>query len=155
MRDKLAWIADLRRQHRPETVLTLLQLQALGPGLYTRDELQERLGLSDRAVIQSFARLQAHGLIRYEGWQTKGRLIWWIADWNAAPPDPATQFPRWVLRANAAHRVEVLFGKEKEAAKRFGVDHGSFRNFLGRRTSHNRLLGQWQVQLDPAQFVTR
>jgi hypothetical protein len=154
MSSRLAWIADLRRQHRPETVLTLLQLQALGPGLYTGEDLQGWLGLSDRAIIQSFSRLQVLGLVQYEGWKKKGRLIWWIADWDDRSPNPATQFPRWVLRANAARRVEVLLGKEQEAAKRFGVDKRSLQNFLGRRTSHHRLLGEWQVQLDPVQFVT-
>lgn len=155
MREKLAWIADLRRRHRPETVLTLLQLQALGLGLYTSEELGELTGMSESALVTSFARLQCLGLIRYEGWPKKGRLVWWIADWDAPPPDPATQFPRWVLRANAVRQIEVPLGKEPEAAKQLGVDLKTFRNFLGRRTGCYRLLGQWQIQFDPEQFITQ
>jgi hypothetical protein len=152
---RLAWIADLRQRHRPETVLTLLQLQALGPGLYTSKELLELLGMSESSIQQSFARLQCTGLLRYEGWPKKGRLIWWVADWDNMQPDPATQFPRWVLRANAVRQVEVLLGKEREAADRLRVNWKSLSNFLSRRTGCYRLLGEWSIELDPVQFVTR
>lgn len=155
MREKLAWIADLRRQYRPEIVLTLLQLQGLGPGLYTAEKLGELMGMSESVLVASFARLQCLGLIRYQAWPKKGRLIWWIADWDAAPPNPATQYPRWILRANAVRRAEVLLGKEQEAARQLGVDEKSLRNFLGRRTGRYRLLSQWQIELDPEQFVTQ
>jgi hypothetical protein len=155
MDQRLAWIADLRQRHRPETVLTLLQLQALGPGLYTSKELLELLGISESSIQQSFARLQCTGLLRYEGWPKKGRLIWWVADWDNMQPDPATQFPRWVLRANAVRQVEVLLGKEREAADRLRVNWKSLSNFLSRRTGCYRLLGEWSIELDPVQFVTR
>lgn len=153
MVERLAWIADLRHRCRPETVLTLLQLQALGPGLYTAAELTELVGVSESSLVQSFARLQSLGLLRYEGWPKKGRLIWWIADWDNQRPDPPSQFPRWVLRANAVREVEVLLGKEREAAARLCVNWKSLSNFLSRRTGCYRLLGEWEIKLDPVQFV--
>jgi hypothetical protein len=155
MDQRLAWIADLRRQHRPETVLTLLQLQALGPGLYTSEELTRLLGITASVIQASLARLQCTGLLRYQGWPKKGRLIWWVADWNNLQPDPATQFPRWVLRANAVRQVEVLLGKESEAAERLGIDGNSLRNFLSRRSGCYRLLSEWSIEIDPVQFVTQ
>lgn len=149
-----AWIADLRRRHRSETVLTLLQLQELGPGLYAPDDLVEGLGIQPSSANQILARLKCAGLLRYEGWRKRGRLIWWIADCDNTTPDPA-RFPRWVLRVNAVREVEVLFGRQREAADRLGVHWKTFSNFLSGSYGDHRLLGDWYVAKDPVQFITQ
>jgi hypothetical protein len=150
---RTAWLASLRRQHRPETLLTLLQLQALGPGLYTTQDLVERLGVQSSSTNLSLARLKCAGLLRYEGWCKKGRLIWWIADWDDTRPRPE-RYPRWILRANAAKEAEVLFGREREAANRLGVHRKTLSNFLSRRYGDCRLLGEWEIKKDPVSFIT-
>jgi hypothetical protein len=152
--DRAAWLAELRRTHRPETILTLLQLQALGPGLYTTQDLVELLGVQSSSTSLSLARLKCSGLVQYEGWCKKGRLIWWIADWDGIRP-AADRFPRWVLRANAASEVEILFGREKEAAKGLNVHWKTMSNFLSRRYSSHRLLGRWEIKHDPVSYIKR
>lgn len=146
------WLADLRAKHRPETVLTLLQLQALRPGLYTTQDLVELLGVQSSSTSLSLARLKCSGLVQYEGWFKKGRLIWWIADWDDTRP-AADRFPRWVLRANSAREVEILFGREKEAAKGLNVHWKTMSNFLSRRYSSHRLLGRWEIKHDPVSYI--
>lgn len=154
MPTRTAWIADLRRRHRSETILTLLQLQELGPGLYTTEDLVERLGVQSSSTNLALARLKCAGLLRYEGWCKKGRLIWWIADFGDTKPDPA-RFPRWILRVNAVREVEVLFGRQREAADRLGVHWKTFSNFLSGRYGDCRLLGEWYIAQDPVQFITQ
>lgn len=149
------WLADLRRAHRPETILTLLQLQALGPGLYTIDQLSELLGVGSSSLANGLSRLRCAGLLGYVGWFKKGTLIWWIAAHDDQKPDTARQYPRWILRANAACEIEILFGKQQEAAKRLCVDEKTLRNFLCHRYESDRLLRKWSIWQDPVQFVTR
>jgi hypothetical protein len=153
--ERAAWLADLRRSHRSETVLTLLQLQELGPGLYTTQDLVEHLGVQSSSTNLSLARLKDAGLLRYEGWCKKGRLIWWIADCDAPAPDPATRYPRWVLRANAAKEAEVLLGEEREAARKLCVHPKTLSNFLSGRYGDCRLLGEWMIKTNPIEFVNR
>lgn len=147
------WLADLRRIHRPETVLTLLQLQALGPGLYTTQDLVELLGVQSSSTNLSLARLKCAGLLRYEGWCKKGRLIWWIADWGDTTAQ-AELYPRWVLRANVAKEFEIPFGREREAADSLGVHWKTLSNFLCRRYGDSRLLREWEIKHDPISFIT-
>ena len=154
MSDRTAWIADLRRAHRPETVLTLLQLQAIGPGLYNTNQLIELLGIGSSSTNLALARLKCAGLLRYEGWPKKGRLIWWIADFDDSTPQ-LERYPRWVLRANAAKEAEVLLGREREAAKKLNVHWKTLSNFLSGRYGECRLLGEWEIKHTPVQFVTR
>lgn len=149
------WIADLRRRHRPETVLTLLQLQVLGPGLYTTEELVDLLGVQSSSTSLSLARLKGAKLIEYVGWPKKGRLIWYVADWDNQTVDRWSHYPRWVLKANAAKEAEVLLGREREAADRLGVNHKTLSNFLSGRYGQCRLLGEWEIKLNPIQFVAQ
>ncbi len=151
--ERAAWLASLRRVHRPETVLTLIQLQELGPGLYTTQDLMELLGVQSSSINLSLARLECAGLLRYEGWPKKGRLVWWIADWNDLKPRTKL-YPRWVLRANAAKEIEVLFGREREAADKLGVHWKTLSNFLSRRYGDSRLLGEWEIRRDPIHYIT-
>lgn len=153
--ERAAWLADLRRSHRSETILTLLQLQELGPGLYTTSDLVGLLGVQSSSTNLSLARLKSAGLLQYEGWGKKGRLIWWIADHDNTKPDPATQYPRWVLRANAAKEAEVVLGREREAAQKLCVHPRTLSNFLGGRYGDNRLLGEWSIKTNPIEFVTQ
>jgi hypothetical protein len=152
---RTAWLASLRRSHRPETLLTLLQLQALGPGLYTTADLVEHLGIQSSSVNLTVARLKCAGLLRFEPWYKKGRLIWWVADFDDTTPDPAAGFPRWVLRANAAKEVEVMLGKEREAAEHLHVHCKTLSNFLSGRYGEFRLLGEWRIKMNPIDFVTQ
>lgn len=147
------WLADLRNTHRSETLLTLLQLQALGPGLYTTKELMVALGTGSSSTGLALARLKGAGLLRYEGWFKKGRLIWWIADFDDSTPRPEL-FPRWVLRANAAKEFEIPFGREREAAESLGVHWKTLSNFLSRRYGDSRLLATWEIKHDPISFIT-
>ena len=153
--NRAAWLADLRRRHRPETVLTLLQLQVLGPGLYTTEELVELLGVQGSSTSLSLARLKCAGLIQYVGWPKKGRLIWWIADWDNLTADRLLHYPRWVLKANAAKEAEVWLGHEREAAKGLNVNWKTLSNFLSGRYGYYRLLGEWDIKLNPIQFVAQ
>ena len=153
--ERAAWLADLRRSHRSETILTLLQLQELGPGLYTTQDLMELLGVQSSSTGLALARLKCAGLLQYEGWCKKGRLIWWIADWDDTKPSPAKQYPRWVLRANAAKEAEVMLGKEREAAQKLRVHPKTLSNFLSGRYGDCRLLGEWKIKTTPVDFVTR
>ena len=140
--------------HRSETILSLLQLQGLGPGLYTNDELGELLGLRSNVANVTMLRLRQAGLVRYEGWPKKGRLLWWIADWDQQEPHPDL-FPRWVLRANAAKEAEILFGQQRQAAHRLNVNVKTLSNFLCHRYCGSRLLGEWEIKHDPIDYVKR
>lgn len=147
------WIADLRRRHRPETVLTLLQLQVLGPGLYRSTDLARCLGIEPRTVFSIMERLKNVGLVEFESWGKRGRLIWWVATSRCQRPDREALFPRWILRSNAARRFEVLLGTEKETAAKLGMSWRSLSNFLNESRSSYRLLSQWSIELNPIQFV--
>lgn len=151
--ERTAWLAELRRNHRPETILTLCQLQELGPGLFTTQDLVERLGVQSSSTNLALGRLKRAGLVRYEGWPKKGRLIWWIASHDDREPDPVL-YPRWVLRANAAKSVEVLFGREREAAQALSVHWKTMSNFLSGRYGKCRLLGEWEIRQDPIDYIT-
>ncbi len=153
--ERTAWLASLRRSHRPETILTLLQLQELGPGLYSTRTLNEPLGVQTNSTNVALGRLKRAGLLCYEAWGNKGRLIWWVADWNDRVPDREKQHPRWVLRASGGREAEVLLGSQREVAQRLNIDHKTLTNFLGRRYDNNRLLGKWSIKTDPIEFVTQ
>lgn len=147
------WIADLRRQHRPETVLGLLQLQVLGPGLYPAPELARCLGIEARTIDSMMKRLKSAALVEYESWGKRGRLVWWIASHSDLAPDRAMLFPRWILQANAVRKLEVLFGTEKEMAEKLGVSWRTLSNFLNESRSGYRLLGQWSIKVNPTHFI--
>lgn len=155
MKSRSEWIADLRHQHRPETVLGLLQFQLLGPGLYPAPELARLLGIESRTVNAMMVRLKETGLVEYENWGKRGRLVWWIARHDDLTPDREMLFPRWILQANAVREFQVLFGTEKETAERLGVHWRTLSNFLNESRSSYRLLGEWSIRLNPIHFVQR
>ena len=111
------------------------------------------LGIGSSSTNLALARLKCAGLLRYEGWCKKGRLIWWIADWDDQVPQPE-RYPRWVLRVNAAKEFEIPFGREREAASTLGVHWKTLSNFLSRRYCGSRLLGEWEIKHDPVSFIT-
>lgn len=126
-----AFLASLRRRHRAELVLVLVQLEQVVPGWWlTLAELAEQLG-TDRATLnRSVRKLEDLGLLRRVSLSNGGTWIWWAAKDEGDEPRPEDE-PAWVVKeisCRTHHRVTI--GDRWEWARRRGIPKQTMRNFL-------------------------
>jgi hypothetical protein len=142
---KPTFLAALRRRHRAEMVLVMVQLEQLAPGWWeSLTELAELMG-TDRATLnRSLCHLERHDLIRRVS--VAGRYsstwVWWVKRSESDRPS-ATDEPAWLLRDvlnnRALHRVPV---RDRYAwAARHGIPRTTMTSFLAGKQRVMR--GQW------------
>jgi hypothetical protein len=145
------FLAALRRRHRAEMVLVLVQLEQLAPGWWeSLIELAELLG-TDRATLnRSLVHLERHDLIRRVSVTGlgPGTWIWWVKR-HADDQPPSTGEPAWLLRdlihGRALHRVTL---SDRYAwADRHKIPRNTMRSFLA---GNQRVMrGRWELAGHP------
>lgn len=143
------FLASLRRRHRAELVLVMVQLEQLAPGWWlTLHDLAEQLG-TDRATLnRSVRKLEDLGLLRRVSLGNRGGTwVWWVQ--RAADDAPrADDAPGWVVRDVTSGRTERIAIDERwEWARRRGIPRQTMRDFLsGWRL---RMRERWELVSSP------
>lgn len=143
------FLASLRRRHRAELVLVMVQLEQLAPGWWlTLHDLAEQLG-TDRATLnRSIRKLENLGLLRRASISNSGGTwIWWVQRHEADAPRPEDE-PAWVVRDLSRHRsARIPLSGRWEWARRQGIPRGTMRSFLagGQRVLRDR----WELVATP------
>lgn len=145
-----AFLASLRRRHRAELVLVLVQLEQIVPGWWPDlHELAVQLG-TDRATLnRSIRKLEVIGLIRRASFSNKGGTwIWWAARSADDVPRPGDE-PAWVardLKRDWARERITVSGRWAWAAKH-GIPRGTMTSWL---CGYQRVLrGRWELVGSP------
>ena len=143
------FLAALRRRHRAELVLVLVQLEQVCPGWWeSLTDLAEQLG-TDRATLnRSLRHLEDRELIRRCSISNRsGTWIWWVKRHEGDAPRPEDE-PAWVLRmVTSNHTARVTVSGRREWARARGIPLPTLIGFLyGRQTV---LRGQWRVVASP------
>jgi len=143
------FLASLRRRHRAELVLVLVQLEQLAPGWWlTLAELADQLG-TDRATLnRSVRKLEDLGLLRRASISNSGGTwIWWVQRSEADAPRPEDE-PAWVLRDRHRQMHERVTISERWAwAERQGIPRPTMQSFLG---GYQRVLrDRWELVATP------
>lgn len=143
------FLAALRRQHRAELVLVLVQLEQLCPGWWlTLQELAEQLG-TDRATLnRSIRKLEDLGLLRRSTVSNNGGTwIWWVKTDAEQQPQPENE-PAWVIKdIHNKTRYRVPLSKRWEWAQRRGIPRQTMRSFLA--GGQSVLRETWQLVSTP------
>jgi len=144
-----AFLASLRRRHRAELVLVLVQLEQVVPSWWlTLQELAEQLG-TDRATLnRSVRKLEDLGLLRRASISNcGGTWIWWAARHEGDAPGPEDE-PAWMLRDLSRKRpVRIPISERWAWAERQGIPRATMRSFLsgGQRVLRDR----WELVATP------
>ncbi len=144
-----AFLASLRRRHRAELVLVLVQLEQLAPGWWlTLHDLAEQLG-TDRATLnRSIRKLENLGLLRRASISNSGGTwIWWVQRTEGDQPRPEDE-PAWMLRDLSRKRpVRIPVSGRWAWAQRQGIPRQTMRSFLA---GHQRVLRErWELVATP------
>lgn len=143
------FLASLRRRHRAELVLVLVQLEQVCPGWWlSLQQLAEQLG-TDRATLnRSVRKLEDLGLLRRASVSnTGGTWIWWVQRSEHDAPGPEDE-PAWVVRnvkSRMLHRVTIA--DRWDWAKRHGIPRGTMRGFLA--GDQELMRKRWQLVSTP------
>jgi hypothetical protein len=143
------YLAQIRRQHRCELILTLVQLEQLCPGWWADlSELADQLG-TDRATLnRSLTKLERLGLLRRERISnTGGNWIWWVKRHADDQPRPGDE-PAWILRdGELGKTIRVPISTRWKWAAARGIPQSTMRGFLnGHRST---MQGRWRVVGSP------
>ncbi len=144
-----AFLASLRRRHRAELVLVMVQLEQLAPGWWlTLHDLAEQLG-TDRATLnRSIRKLEDLGLLRRASISNSGGTwIWWVQRTEGDQPRPEDE-PAWMLRDLSRKRpVRIPISERWAWAQRQGIPRQTMRSFLA---GHQRVLRErWELVATP------
>lgn len=143
------FLAALRRRHRAELVLVLVQLEQVAPGWWlTLTELADQLG-TDRATLnRSIRKLEDLGLLRRTSISNcGGTWIWWVQRHEQHQPRPEEE-PAWELRDLSRRRTErVTIAQRWEWGKQRGIPRQTMRSFLA---GHQEVLRErWRLISTP------
>ena len=126
------FLAELRRKHRAELLLVMVQLEQLIPGHWPDiAELAEQLA-TDRATLnRSMRKLEDLGLLRRASISNGGGTwVWWVARHCDDQPDPAAE-PAWVVRDVLNKRTQrITLSNRWDWARRHCIPRGTLRSFL-------------------------
>jgi hypothetical protein len=143
------FLAALRRQHRAELVLVLVQLEQLSPGWWlTLQELAEQMG-TDRATLnRSIRKLEDLDLLRRSTISNcGGTWIWWVKTDVGQQPQPEDE-PAWVVKdVRTRIRTRIPIAERWEWAKRRDIPRQTMRGFLA--GEQLVLREQWQLVATP------
>lgn len=144
------FLASLRRRHRAELVLVMVQLEQLAPGWWlTLHDLAEQLG-TDRATLnRSVRKLEDLGLLRRASISNNGGTwIWWVQRHESDAPR-AEDEPAWVVRDLTRRRQteRVTISERWEWARRRGIPRQTMRSFLS--GGQLKMRGRWELVSSP------
>ena len=145
------YLAALRRRHRVELVLTMVQLAQRTPGWWlSLSELADELGTDRASLNKTLIKLEKLDLLRrWSISNTGGTLIWWVKQSEHDAPSPKDE-PAWVLRnIRLAHSqlYRVTVADRWDWAKRRKIPRGTMRSFLA---GHQRVMrGRWELVSTP------
>jgi len=144
-----AFLAALRRQHRSELVLALVQLEQVVPGWWLMlEELAEQLGTDRSTLNRSICKLERLGLLRRASYSNcGGTWIWWVKRSATDQPAPDAE-PAWVARDVKRRLTEriTISGRWQWAAKH-GIPRGTMSSWL---YGYQRLLrDRWEIVESP------
>lgn len=126
------FLASLRRRHRAELVLVMVQLEQLAPGWWlTLHDLAEQLG-TDRATLnRSVRKLEDLGLLRRASISNNGGTwIWWVQRHEADAPRPEDE-PAWVVFDEVSKRsIRIPVSDRWGWAERKEIPRQTMRSFL-------------------------
>jgi hypothetical protein len=143
------FLASLRRRHRVELVLTLVQLEQLCPGWWADlSELADQLGTDRGSLNKSLTKLESLGLLkRSRISNTGGNWVWWVKRSADDQPRPEDE-PGWRLRDEASDNVKLVsISRRWEWAANRKINKHTFSSFLngGQRMLH----GRWRIVSSP------
>lgn len=143
------FLAALRRRHRCEPVLLMVQLEQLCPGWWVDlTQLAEQLG-TDRATInRSMVQLERLDLIRrFSLSNGGGTWVWWVKRSTADEPRPQDE-PSWLIRDHEQQQSRRIPVSERfKWADAHGIPRQTMRSFLA---GNQRLLrGRWELRATP------
>ena len=143
------FLAALRRQHRSELVLVLVQLEQVVPGWWLMlEELAEQLGTDRSTLNRSIRKLEQLGLLRRASYSNcGGTWIWWVQRSATDQPAPDAE-PAWVARDVKRRLTEriTISGRWQWAAKH-GIPRGTMSSWL---YGYQRLLrDRWEIVESP------
>lgn len=140
-----SFLASLRKKHRSEMVLVLVQLEQIVPGWWEDlRNLAQLLG-TDRATLnRSLRHLEKHGLVRRTSYSNcGGTWIWWCAKNEMDKPNPKDE-PAWLVRDIKARLTErVTISNRWNWAEKRKIPRGTMSGFL---QGYQRVLrGRWEI----------
>ncbi len=143
------FLASLRRRHRVELVLTLVQLEQLCPGWWADlSELAEQLGTDRASLNTTLTKLERLGLLRRSRiGNTGGNWVWWVKRHEGDEPRAGDE-PGWSLRdVQVGHTIKVPITARWEWAAKRGINKNTFSAFLngGQQVLH----GRWRIASTP------
>lgn len=144
----LDYITWLRRELSAYDALNMLHLHELGPGWYRLLDVADHFGTHRSNINASMIRLRKKGLIEHVSYGAGGTFLWWIKSSLEDQPNPARDYPKWVLidRETGERRV-IRLGDQKRWAETHRISPGTLRNFLCGR--QKLLLSRWELQSTP------
>ena len=139
------YLAALRRRHRSELVLVLVQLEQVVPGWWQDLEtLAEQLGTDRSTLNRSLRKLERLGLIRRASYSNcGGTWIWWAARSATDQPAPDAE-PAWVARDVKRRMLErIPISSRWQWAAKHGIPRGTMSSWL---YGYQRLLrDRWEI----------
>lgn len=143
------FLASLRRRHRSEMVLLLVQLEQICPGWWlTITELAEQLGTDRTSLNRSLLKMDRLGLVRRASMSNNGGTwIWWVKRHAADEPLPEAE-PAWVLRdIKSRTRARLTFAQRWQWADQHAIPRNTLRSFLA---GNQRVLrDRWELMATP------
>lgn len=140
-----SFLASLRRKHRAEMVLVLVQLEQLCPDWWeSLSQLAEQIG-TDRATLnRSLSHLNKYGLVaRHSISNRSGTWVWWVKRHASDQPNPDME-PAWIVRNVPSGRItRVTISRRNDWAVANGIPLSTLRGFLCGR--QELLRGKWKV----------
>lgn len=143
------YLAALRRQLRPELVITILQLRQVCPAWWADlSEMAEQLGTDRASLNRSITKLERLGLLKRSTiGNTGGTWVWWVKGGEHDQPRPGDE-PGWQLSDTSRGRSEkVTIGQRWAWADRRGINRHTMRSFLN---GHQLILArEWKLTGNP------
>lgn len=144
-----AFLASLRRRHRAELVLVLVQVEQLCPGWWADlSVLAEQLGTDRASLNRSLTKLERLGLLRRSRISnTGGNWVWWVKRREGDKPRGDDELGWRLFDIKTQTSLAVAVSKRWEWAARREINKNTFGAFLN---GHQHvLLGRWRVTATP------
>lgn len=143
------FLAALRRQHRAELILLMVQLEQVVPNWWESiTDLANQLGTDRSTLNHSLRELERRNLIRRASISNcGGTWVWWVKRHAADESSPSAE-PAWKVKDLSNRTISriPITGRANWAAKH-GIAYSTLRSFLA---GHQlTLYGRWIVQSSP------
>ncbi len=126
------FLAQLRRRHRCQILMTLVQLEQLAPGWWpTQQALADQLGILRSELNVNMQQLVRLGLLgKIARSNSGGTWVYWVKRSEKDALDPRL-IPAWVVRDQLRHTTErIQVDKQKDWALWKEIPYNTLRSFL-------------------------